>query len=113
MCHCPRRRPGLKEEGALIMSNPDIPENPLNSFIVAACVPLDSGHASGTLDQAEAIRAAHPGIATADIYTAAILGDEAALRRFLAENPANATAKGGPYRWDPLTYLCFSKYLRL
>ena len=29
-------------------------ENPLAAFIEAACVPRDSGHASGTLEQAEA-----------------------------------------------------------
>jgi ankyrin repeat protein len=83
------------------------------AFIEAACVPLDGGHASGTLERAEAIRAAHPEVATVDIHTAAILGDDAAVRRFLALDPATATAKGGPRGWDALTYLCFSKYLRL
>jgi ankyrin repeat protein len=86
---------------------------PLASFIVAACVPLDSGHASGTLDRAEEILAAHPAVGTSDIRAAAILGDDTTVRRFLAVDPANATAKGGPYGWDALTHLCFSKYLRL
>ncbi|MGH9640486.1 MAG: ankyrin repeat domain-containing protein, partial [Bryobacteraceae bacterium] len=27
--------------------------------------------------------------------------------------PSLTTAKGGPYGWDALTYLCFSRYLRL
>jgi hypothetical protein len=67
----------------------------------------------GSLDQAEAILAAHPEVASSDIHTAAILGDEAAVRQFRALNPANATAKGGPRGWDALTPLCFSKYLRL
>jgi ankyrin repeat protein len=26
---------------------------------------------------------------------------------------ASATARGGPYAWEPLVYLCFSRYLRL
>ncbi len=85
----------------------------LTAFIKAACVPLDSGHASGTLESAEAILAAHPEIASSDIHTAAILGDDAAVRRFLALNAGNATAKGGPHGWDALTHLCFSRYLRL
>src|SRR5207253_10699536 len=72
-----------------------------------------SGHASGTLDRAEAILAAHPGVATSVIHTAAILGDDATVRRFLAVDSANAMAKGGPHGWDALTHLCFSKYLRL
>src|SRR5204863_338880 len=69
------------------------------------------GH--GTLDRAAAILAAHPEIASSDIHSAAILGDDAAVRRFLELDPGNATLKGGPRGWDALTHLCFSKYLRL
>src|SRR5438067_1397004 len=85
----------------------------VTAFIEAACVPLDGGHASGTLERAEAILAAHPEVASSNIHTAAILGDDAAVRRFLAVDPANATSKGGPRGWDALTHLCFSRYLRL
>src|SRR5215470_12261906 len=74
---------------------------------------IDSALWHGPLDPAEAILAAHPEIASSDIHTAAILGDDAAVRRFLAHDPASATAKGGPRGWDALTHLCFSKYLRL
>jgi ankyrin repeat protein len=55
----------------------------------------------------------HPEVVSSDIHTAAILGDDDAVRRFLALDPGNATAKGGPRGWDALTHLCFSKYLRL
>ena len=67
----------------------------------------------GTLERAEAILASHPEIASSDIHSAAILGDDAAVRRFLERDPGNATVKGGPRGWDALTHLCFSKYLRL
>src|SRR5262245_5226598 len=87
--------------------------DPLADFMEAACVPLDSGHASGTLERSEAIRAAHPEVASRNIHTAAILGDDAAVRRFLEIEAGNATAKGGPRGWDALTHLCFSRYLRL
>ena len=87
--------------------------DPLADFIDAACVPLDAAHVSGTLDRAEAILAAHPDLARADIHTAAILGDDAAVRRFIELDPESATAKGGPRAWDALTHLCFSRYLRL
>jgi ankyrin repeat protein len=90
-----------------------MPQDPLTDFIVAACVPLDTGHASGTLERANAILVTNPAIATRDIYTSAILGDEPSVRRFLALDPTQATAKDGPHRWDALTYLCFSRYLRL
>jgi len=67
----------------------------------------------GTLERAAAILAAHPEVASSDIHSAAVLGDDAAVRRFLERDPGNATMKGGPRGWDALTHLCFSKYLRL
>src|SRR5581483_6808140 len=67
----------------------------------------------GSLERAEAILAVHPEIASSDIYTAALLGDDVAVRQFLALDPEAATARGAPLGWDALTYLCFSKYLRL
>jgi len=84
----------------------------IDEFIVAACVPR-SAHASGSLDEADAILAAQPEVAAASIYTTAILGDAAGVTQLLSESPAHATARGGPYDWDALTYLCFSRYLRL
>ena len=87
--------------------------DPVAEFVAAACVPRDSWHASGTLERAEAILAAHPEVARAGIHTAAILGDAAGVRHFLALDARNAIAKGGPHEWDALTHLCFSRYLRL
>ena len=85
----------------------------LADFVEAACVPLDAGHAGGTLERAEALLAAHPELAGAGIEAAAILGDDAGVRRFLAADTATAVRQRGPRGWDPLTYLCFSRYLRL
>lgn len=87
--------------------------DPVDDFIMAACAPLDRGHASGTLDGAEAILAAHPEVAGRNIHTCAILGDDGGVRRLVERDPAGATAKGGPHGWDALTHLCFSRYLRL
>ena len=83
-------------------------DDPIAAFLGAAC-----GHASGPLERAEAILAAHPEVAAGSVYTAAILGDAAGVSRFLSIDSLNATAKGGPHGWDALTHLCFSKYLRL
>ncbi len=88
--------------------------DPVAAFIEAACVPLDgSSHASGTLDRADAILAAYPEVSSSNVYTAAILGDAAGVRRFIARDAKSAAAKGGPNGWDALTYLCFSRYLRV
>ena len=67
----------------------------------------------GTLERAEAILAAHPEVATSGIHVAAVLGDDAAVRRYLAEDRASATATSPPYGGDALNYLGLSKYLRL
>lgn len=88
--------------------------DPLAAFIEASGVPHDGAwHGSGTLERANAILAACPEVARSNIYNAAILGDDAAVRKFVALDPGVATAKGGPNDWDALTYLCFSRYLRL
>ncbi|MBV9405936.1 MAG: ankyrin repeat domain-containing protein [Acidobacteriaceae bacterium] len=81
-------------------------------FIEAACSPRH-GHRSGTLEEAEMILTRYPHVAASSIYTAAILADEASVRAFLARDASSATAKGRPLGCDALTYLCFSRYLRL
>jgi ankyrin repeat protein len=81
-------------------------EDPSRAFIEAAVW-------HGSLDVANALLAAHPEIASSDIHTAAVLGDDVGVGRFLALDPANSTARGGPFQWDALNHLCFSKYLRL
>jgi hypothetical protein len=80
--------------------------NPVAAFIEAAVW-------HGTLEAAEAILAEHPEIARTSIHVAAILGDDAAVRRFIAADPRNVARKEGPYDGDALVYLCLSKYLRL
>jgi ankyrin repeat protein len=85
---------------------------PVAAFLEAVSPPRD-GHASGTLQHAEAILAQYPDIAHGNIYVAASLADEATVRGFLEQDASSATAKGGPFAWDALTHLCFSRYLRL
>ena len=118
MCHCRDRgdEPGeIPETIATPARETKVTGegDPVADFIKAACVPLDGWHAAGTLDRAEAILAAHPEGRGRSIHTAAILGDEPAVCRFLELDPDSATAKGGPRGWDALTHLCFSRYLRL
>ncbi|MGC2618312.1 MAG: hypothetical protein WA414_04670, partial [Acidobacteriaceae bacterium] len=96
----------------IIRSLDDIAD-PVNTFIEFACVPIHGWHASGTLEHAELILARHPHVAQASIYAAAVVADEPTVRAFLASDAALATAQGGPHQWDALTYLAFSRYLRL
>lgn len=83
------------------------------ALIDAACVPFDASHVSGTLERANEIVAEHPDIARASIHAAAVLGDDLAVRQHIVRDRAAATRSGGPRNWDPLTHLCFSRYLAL
>jgi ankyrin repeat protein len=85
----------------------------VTEFIEAASVPQDALHVSGTLDRAEEILRSDPTVATANIYTAALLGDHETVRRLVESGKQLATTKGGPRDWDPITYLCFSRYLKI
>jgi ankyrin repeat protein len=80
--------------------------DPRVAFIEAACW-------HGTLERAESMLAEHPELRSADIHIAAILGDEAAVRQFIARDPTSVTTKSAPWGGDPLNYLGLSKYLRL
>jgi ankyrin repeat protein len=82
-------------------------------FIRVSSAPRNASHASGTLSESRALLAAHPSLATADIFTAAILGDDTTVLACLQRDATLATSTSEPYAWDALTHLCFSRYLRL
>lgn len=67
----------------------------------------------GGLERAEELLARHPELRGSDIHVAAVLGDEAAVRRFIAADPASARERSDPYGAEPLNFLGLSKYLRL
>ncbi len=87
--------------------------DPVNTFIEVACVDRHSWHGSGTLEHAEMIRARYPEVSTANIYSASVFGNAATVRAFLERDRSLGAAKGGPHEWDALTYLCFSRYMRI
>jgi ankyrin repeat protein len=87
--------------------------DPLNTFIDVACVDRHGWHGSGTVEHADSILARYPQVATGSIYSAAVLADQAAVGAWLARDESLAMASGGPRQWDALTYLCFSRYLRI
>jgi ankyrin repeat protein len=87
--------------------------NPVDTFLEVACVDRHGWHGSGTLEHAEMIRSRYPEVSTANIYCASVLGAATTVRAFLARDRSLAMAKGGPHEWDALTYLCFSRYLRI
>ena len=65
----------------------------------------------GSIEKGDALLARHPELRATDIHLAALVGDDEAVRRFLAEDPSSVRGKSGPRNVDPLTVLCFSAYL--
>jgi ankyrin repeat protein len=98
--------PKFAKQIEVINSQMAAQSDPLAAFIEAAIW-------HGTLDAAEAILEAHPEIARSSLLAAAILGDDATVRRFISIDRGSATRKERPYDGDALVYLCLSKYLRL
>lgn len=60
----------------------------------------------GAADRAARLLALHPGIGSASLHTALVLGDATAVARRLDAHPQIATAPGGPQNWEPLLYVC-------
>ena len=85
----------------------------VDAFIVAATVPVNGWHGSGTVERANALLMDCPEISSSCIHVAAILGDGVMVLRFLEDDAGLALLKRTPHGWDPLTSLCFSNYLRL
>ena len=66
----------------------------------------------GAPGRAERLLALHPGIRTATLHTALVLGDADAVSARLREQPGLATQPGGPQEWEPLLYACHTSLHR-
>jgi ankyrin repeat protein len=60
----------------------------------------------GASGRARRLLALHPGLASASLHAALVLGDAAMADARLAGHPGLATQPGGPQRWEPLLYVC-------
>jgi hypothetical protein len=79
-----------------------------DEFLRLACL------AYGGDDQSRPARAAEllrhdPSLAGRSIHAAAVVGDTAAAARMLADDRSLATATGGPFAWEPLLYVAYSR----
>jgi ankyrin repeat protein len=81
-------------------------------FVKHACPDHDirgPWHHVMAVHTAERMLRLHPEIAHDSFYTSIICGDHAAVERALAARPELARERGGPKRWEPLLYLCFTR----
>jgi ankyrin repeat protein len=79
-----------------------------NRFLRLACITYFDGDHPSRRERARQLFAEKPHLAKANIYTAAAVGDVAAVAGFLAMN-ADVHAKGGPFDWEPLLYAAYSR----
>jgi ankyrin repeat protein len=64
------------------------------------------------IDRARQLLARDPRIASANLHTALVLGDAAAVDARLRDRPELATQPGGPHDWEPLLYVCHTSLPR-
>ena len=79
-----------------------------NKFLRLACITYFDGDHPSRRERARRLLAEKPQIAKANIYTAAAVGDVAAVADLLTKN-ADVHAKGGPFDWEPLLYAAYSR----
>ena len=77
-------------------------------FLDLACLTYGDD-STARIDRARRMLADRPPLAAVDAHTAAATASVAALQRLLSEDPGRASATGGPRRWPPLLYLCYSR----
>lgn len=61
------------------------------------------------IPRANELLSGNPQLSNANIWSAAAVGDAAAVGRFLDDEPSLVNRKGGPNDWEPLLYLCYSR----
>ncbi len=83
-------------------------EDDANRFLRLTCITYFDGDHPLRRVKARQLLAAKPHFAKANIYTAAAVGDVAAVADFLTKN-ADVHAKGGPFDWEPLLYAAYSR----
>ncbi|HVK24495.1 MAG TPA: hypothetical protein VM677_24315, partial [Actinokineospora sp.] len=81
---------------------------PVDEFLANACL-VYGGDGPHRLARARELLAADPGLAAANLHTIAAVGDAEAARAWLAEHPSAARESGGPFDWEPLLYLSYSR----
>ena len=77
-------------------------------FIRLACLDYSSDHADRRV-RARELLAQNPQLAGENIYSAATVGNVAAVNELLRKNRKLASQRGGPHNWEPLLYACYSR----
>ena len=84
------------------------PPSRAEQFLRLAC--LDYGDwTPAHAEKARTWLSEEPGLARANVFTAAAVGDADGLRSMLQSDRSLPRTRGGPFRWEPLLYACYSR----
>jgi ankyrin repeat protein len=81
-----------------------------DEFLMLACLRYGGDDAPDRWQRAARLLAEHPEITGTSVHAAAAAADADALRGLLRQDPALASAQGGPYRWEPILYLAYARH---
>ncbi len=81
-----------------------------DEFLMLACLRYGGDDAQDRWLRAARLLAEHPGITRTSVHAAAAAADAEALESLLRQDPALASAEGGPYRWEPILYLAYARH---
>ena len=84
--------------------------DPALEFCRLACLTYTGDDGPQRWAQARRILEWHRDLTTASIWAAAAAASVDDVRRLLAEEPARAVERGGPFGWRPLCYLAYSRF---
>jgi hypothetical protein len=88
----------------------DSADRPADEFLMFACLRYGGDDAPSRWQRAARLLAEHPEITRTSVHAAAAAADAGALEALLHEDPALASAEGGPYRWEPILYLAYARH---
>lgn len=80
-----------------------------DAFCFLGCLRYDEQDAPPRWARAAALLDADAALVDRSIWAAATAADPDAVRRHLDHDPTLAGRRGGPSRWEPLLYLCYSR----
>jgi ankyrin repeat protein len=80
-----------------------------DDFLRLACLTYADADGPERWAEARQVLADEPELADAGIHVAAARADPDAVRHLLALDPGLARAEGGPFGWEPILYLAYSR----
>ena len=106
----PKLKQHLAEIEPFVWDPPPAPDpaSPVDVFIHLACLAYAGWHRSNP-SKAMRLLADDPDLAHASVYTAAAVGEVNFVRAAIEREPSLVNERGGPFRWEPLLYACYSR----